>query len=122
MPPFPQPQDISDCIARSKNSCAGPDGIPFSVWRALREHAAPVLHMVVVALTAGLLPPADFNNGLLFLIPKKGTLLPTDTRPISVTNADNRIIARQWCSPSPPSCTVWDPRECPEGLNLQARL
>ena len=93
-PVIPSIQDISDCIARSKNSCAGPDGIPFSAWRAIREHAAPVLHMVVVALTAGVLPPADFNNGLLFLLPKKGTLLPTDTRPISVTNADNRIIAQ----------------------------
>ena len=94
LPVIPSVQDISDSIARPKKSCAGPDGIPFSVWRALREHAAPVLHMVVVALAAGVLPPADFNNGLLFLLPKNGSLLPTDTRPISVTNADNRIIAQ----------------------------
>ena len=48
----------------------------------------------MVALADGVLPPSDFNSGLLFLIPKNGSLLPTDTRPISVTNADNRIIAQ----------------------------
>jgi ribonuclease HI len=93
-PTLPTEQEISDCIAGSNNSCAGPDGIPFSAWRALRELAAPVLHMVIVALSSGVPPPADFNNGLLFLLPKTGTLLPSDTRPISVTNADNRIIAQ----------------------------
>ena len=92
-PALPSIQDLFDCISRTKNSCPGPDGIPFTVWRALREHAAPVLHLVIVALADGVLPPSDYNSGLLFLIPKKGTLLPTDTRPISVTNADNRIIA-----------------------------
>src|SRR5690606_33276643 len=33
------------------------------------------------------------NNGLLFLLPKKKTGLVSDTRPLSVTNTDNRLLA-----------------------------
>ena len=94
VPIIPTIQDLDDAILQSKNSSAGPDGIAFAVWRALHKHAAPVLHKVVLALASGVLPPEGFNYGLLFLIPKAGTLLPSDTRPISVTNADNRIIAQ----------------------------
>ena len=48
------------------------------------------------ALAAGILPPGemDFNYARLFLIPKGGTMLPLDHRPISVANSDNRIIAK----------------------------
>ena len=42
---------------------------------------------------AGQLPPDGFNHGLLFLLPKKLTGLLSDTRPLSVTNSDNRILA-----------------------------
>ena len=38
-------------------------------------------------------PPDGFNHGLLFLLPKKLTGLISDTRPLSVTNADNRLLA-----------------------------
>jgi len=38
-------------------------------------------------------PPDDFNGGLLYLIPKKGLGVVEDTRPIVVSNADNRLIA-----------------------------
>ena len=50
--------------------------------------------VVFLELASGSPPPSGFNHGLLFLLPKKGTLLPSDTRPISVTNADNRLIAK----------------------------
>ena len=39
-------------------------------------------------------PPSGFNDGILFLLPKKGIGTPGDTRPLSVTNAYNRIIAK----------------------------
>ena len=35
-----------------------------------------------------------FSPLVLFLLPKGGTMLPLDHRPISVTNADNRLIAK----------------------------
>ncbi len=39
-------------------------------------------------------PPPGFTDGNLYLLPKKDTLLPTDTRPLAVNNCENRIIAR----------------------------
>jgi hypothetical protein len=40
-------------------------------------------------------PQAEgFNYGSLFLLPKDDSLLIDHTRPISVANADNRIIAK----------------------------
>ena len=42
----------------------------------------------------GNLPPEGFNDGLLFLIPKTDSMLVDEHRPITVTNADNRIVAR----------------------------
>ena len=94
VPIIPSASNLFDAIMQTNNSSPGPDGIPFAAWRAVAKHAAPVLHAVLLALARGQLPPAGYNYGLLFLIPKKGTLLPKDTRPISVTNADNRIVAK----------------------------
>ena len=94
IPTIPGVAQIEQAITDSGNSCFGPDGIPFAAWRAIKDHAAPVLHLVLTAICEGVLPPEGFNHGLLFLIPKKGTLLPSDTRPISVTNTDNRILAK----------------------------
>ena len=37
--------------------------------------------------------PRDFNLGLLHIIPKKDTHRIDDTRPITVNNAGNRLIA-----------------------------
>ena len=39
------------------------------------------------------LPSPGFNHGVLFLIPKRPSGLVSDTRPISVTNTDNRLLA-----------------------------
>ena len=79
---------------QTKNTCPGPDGIPFQAWRKLHVHGAPIIQGVVASLAAGNLPPPGYNNGLLFLVPKDGTLMPTGTRPISVGNSDNRIGAQ----------------------------
>ena len=68
--------------------------IPFAAYRATRKLFAPVLLGVAKALTAGRAPPEWFNVGILFLLPKKDTLLPEHTRPISVTNSYNRLIAK----------------------------
>ena len=48
---------------------------------------------VFEAIAKGHLPPNGFNHGLLYLLPKKNTGLLSDTRPLSVTNTDNRILA-----------------------------
>ena len=91
--PFPSLDDVRFSIENSSDSTAGPDGISFAAWRAVPDLAAPVLFGVLSAMTSGQPPPKDFNVGLLFLLPKKHTGLVSDTRPISVTNTDNRILA-----------------------------
>ena len=95
MPNIPNIDDAEEAIAATNDSCPGPDGIPFSAYRAIRRYAAPVLVNLFKALTeeeANI--PDDFNHGLLFLIPKTDSGLPLDTRPISVTNSINRLIAK----------------------------
>jgi len=85
--------DIIYSINHTNNSTPGPDGIPFAAWKAAPELAAPILLAVFHSICAGQPPPPNFNKGLLFLMPKKNTGLISDTRPLSVTNCDNRILS-----------------------------
>ena len=95
-------------ISASNNSAPGPDGIPFAAWRRIKSLAATVLtaalHELVSEGGAGnmvdILP--DFNAALLHFLPKKVGGHTSDgtpwvdvdaVRPLSVTNADNRILA-----------------------------
>jgi hypothetical protein len=81
-------------ICDTNNSASGPDGIPFAYYRLCAEEIAPVLLRILKLLATGIKPPEGFNYGSLFLIPKDDSLLIDHTRPISVANADNRIIAK----------------------------
>ena len=89
----PSLRDVQDCLCRTGNTAAGPDGIPFAAWRAFPDGAAPLLHDALWCMLKGQPPPDGFNHGLLFLLPKKDTGLISDTRPLSVTNTDNRVLA-----------------------------
>ena len=89
----PSLDDVSEAIKRSNNSSPGPDGIPFAAWRAAPDLASPLLFSVLSKICNGQPPPKGFNFGILFLIPKKPSGLVSDTRPISVTNTDNRLLA-----------------------------
>ena len=84
---------VLDIIKRSNSSAPGPDGIPFAAWRAVPDVGASVLLDVFDAIAGGSVPPEGYNHGLLYLLPKKDTGLLADTRPLSVTNTDNRILA-----------------------------
>ena len=95
-PQLPCADDFMDVINGSNDSCAGPDGIPFSFYRAyslIDGSLAEVLAAICAQLGAGVLPPEGYNHARFFLIPKKGGGLIHDTRGISVTNADNRLVA-----------------------------
>ncbi len=94
MPVIPSVDDITDAINNTSNSCPGPDGIPFAYYRAFAGDIAPLLHAILLDMANGGPPPPGFNFASLFLIPQNSSLNVEDTRPISVTNADNRIIAR----------------------------
>ena len=92
-PKIPELDGVIEHIAGSNNSCAGPDGIPFVAYRIFVDLTAPILLECLRCLGNGDPAPEGFNMAVLFLIPKKGTMDPLDHRPISVTNADNRILA-----------------------------
>ena len=93
-----QPKIINEAlvhtvISNTNNSAVGPDDIPFEVYRVTADIAAPILLSCVLSLMAGDPPPLGFNGGLLYVLPKKPTLLAEDTRPLVVNNTDNRIIS-----------------------------
>ena len=88
---------VRKCILSSGSSSAGPDGIPFSVYRLFVDIATPLLHEVILFL--GSSPVSKLNRSFnftdLFFIPKKlGTSRPDKLRPISISNTDNRLIAK----------------------------
>ena len=84
---------VEKIILASGSTAPGPDNIPFSAYRTLVSIAAPVLHGVIMQLMKGVSPPTGFNNAIFHLLPKKGTGWISDTRPLSVSNTANRLIA-----------------------------
>ena len=95
LPSLPTLQDMIVAIKKANNSSSGLDGVPMTCYKADSELAAQLLVDVLHALARGELPPSGsgFNHALGHFLPKKFTQLPLDTRPISVPNTDNRIIA-----------------------------
>ena len=103
-PEIPEARVIDKVIRATNDSAPGPDGIPFLIYRALRHLFTPILSQVMAALASGVKPPKGFNKARLFLIPKNESMLIEKTRPISVTNCDNRIIASAVAEAIGPAC------------------
>jgi exonuclease III len=77
----------------NKDSCPGPDGIPFSVYGKILDIAAPILLGCLRDMQRSGTAPDDFNEGHLYVLPKTPTNRIEDTRPLVVNNTDNRIIS-----------------------------
>ena len=94
-PVLPTIEDVTTAIRKSNNSCAGPDGVIFAVYRNKRiiETAAELLHAALCELANGVTPPDGYNHASMYLLPKISNPRVENTRPISVTNADNRIVS-----------------------------
>jgi len=121
LPPPDSPQwrmrrrDVARAVRMSGNSAPGPDGIPYLAWRRLGETGIDILWGMAQDLTG---PNAiqviteayrdeageghDFNLGILCCLPKKPSghdedgepyYTPGNTRPLSIVNCDNRLIA-----------------------------
>ena len=91
---FPTLEDSQDFVKQSKNSSAGPQGIPFLVYRIAPDLAGKLILADLKTLGyEDRLPWVNYNHSLLYLIPKKLTGLPTDTRPIQVPNTSNRLTS-----------------------------
>lgn len=102
-------KDIAKALRIAGNSRPGPDGIPFQAWRALGPLGLHILWEAGRALEMGLHtgdPAHDlFNESLLCCLPKKASRTASDgegiyeageTRPLSITNTDNRLIANAY--------------------------
>jgi len=94
LPTIPTLQIIQETIMGTTDSSPGPDGIPFAAYRSVSHFYAPILRNLITELSKARKPPKGFNYGNTFFIPKKGTKLPADHRPISVNNSNNRLLAK----------------------------
>ena len=86
-------QLVEEVIGRCKDSSTGPDGIPFSVYRGLKDIFAPLIYQYFLHLSLTRKANRSFNYTNLFFFPKDSSNALPNLRPISVSNADNRIIA-----------------------------
>ncbi|CAK0831241.1 unnamed protein product [Prorocentrum cordatum] len=99
----PTRRDFERDIDMSKNSAPGPDGIPIGAWRALGYPAANLLHQAYREIVESEDVEAigdsypEFNETVMVFLPK--TLVGKDgdeaerTRPLNITNTDNRLMA-----------------------------
>jgi hypothetical protein len=84
-------------------SSPGPDGIPFELYRIGQDLLIDVFYEVATAMYDGRETPDDsFNNAYLVCLPKAATgcgsdgvpyFVPSSTRPLSIVDASNRILA-----------------------------
>ena len=89
--------EVLKLIMRTTKSVPGPDGIPFIAYKTFVE---PMLDMWVAAIQeAGedVEWEGSFGNALLVLLKKvDGCPRADQFRPISITNAQYRVIVRYW--------------------------
>ena len=99
----PTMEDAQSVIDQMTPSSCGPDDIPFEFFKEMKEMAAQLLLAAANALLDGAeLPDDDFNFAFMIYIPKAqdgeledGTKVytPGSTRPISIVDACNRLLA-----------------------------
>ena len=101
-------EHVTTAVKVARESAPGPDGIPYRAWKALGDLGINCLFDAAVFLqrpdSVNFLP-LDFNQAFLCCSPKKpsGTD-PTqgefydakNTRPLSLVNTDNRLIANAY--------------------------
>ena len=121
---IPSREDLAKVVQAASKSAPGPDGIPYSAWKALGELGVNILYDMAMTLTEGDMDsrlgamdlcsqggvgPHSFNLGNMVFLPKKSSGVhplfgefysPGDVRPLVIVNTDNRIISnafrRQW--------------------------
>ena len=100
---LPSRADVDLVLDNLPSSASGPDGIPFAVFSRFREIVAPIILDITHGMIEGRLrPDDDFNLAFLICLPKGAGekfldgafgFEPSSTRPLSVVDASNRIIA-----------------------------
>ena len=97
----PGPQDYDKLLRRLEDSAAGPDGLPYSAWHDPAGMGADTMCMVGLELARGILPPIGFNASISAFLAKGESSSDTlevvreaaDTRPLSMKNTDNKLVA-----------------------------
>lgn len=97
----PNGENFQDMVDHCGDAAPGPDGIPKAGWRATRGWGATTLHSLGMLLTTGVLPPISYNDGQQVFITKGEdeeddklvSRFPSETRPLTLKNDDNKIIA-----------------------------
>ena len=92
-PQLPTMKDTLKHIKAPKNTACGPDGMPFSLYRNLIHISTPIIHNIITTLAEGTPPPRDFNMGEVCFFPKDNSSTVDRTRPITLNNTSNRIVA-----------------------------
>ena len=108
--------DVEQAIRAAGDTSPGPDGIPFAAWRSIKGLGVSILLGVARQLEREDAPEAlqqayadeseigthGYNLGTLVCLPKAPTgedpelgtyFRAADTRPLSIVNCDNRIVA-----------------------------
>ena len=110
-------QDVFEkIIARSVDSSTGPDGLPYSAWQNAPQCIRSALYDLYVALlSSDAEPAANFNHAWLLLL-QKGDDAQDDeivaraaenTRPLSASNTDCKLIASAGNEPLSQSLPGW---------------
>ena len=89
-------EDLAKTLSSCKDSAPGPDGIPYSVWRATWRISGPIItNAWNHSMVTGKLPPSH-RVSFLKLIPKigKDPSKLTNWRPITLSNCDHKIITK----------------------------
>ena len=94
--------DFDERCGKRRDSGPGPDDVPYSSWRAAPPCFREAIYGAYLKMLAGAWPDEEFNNSLLPFI-EKGTQIgdtadtvvrePGQTRPLSMSNTDNKMIA-----------------------------
>eukprot|EP00959_Pyramimonas_sp_CCMP1952_P382986 8024854-Pyramimonas_sp.AAC.1 len=87
-------------LTAKKDTTPGPDGIPYSSWRASGDIGKKVLYDLYLHLMQLGTLPGSFNECTAAFLPKGSAQLghesarqPASTRPLSLSNCDNKLLS-----------------------------
>jgi hypothetical protein len=97
----PSSMSVRAFIKSSKHSKPGPDGLPYAAWDAAGDAGAETLLEVNDFLASGYTMPVTYSDQLMLFVVKgedqddayEVCRVAADTRPLSLKNTDNKIIA-----------------------------
>ena len=124
------PDELSDFLHHTTDTGPGPDGIRYSAWRNAPPSTRDALYNSYNAILHNThQPPAQYNHALLLLPPKGNHSDDTDTtyirspdktRPISLSNTDNKSTSALICIPLDKAAqrTVSPQQRCVKGRQL----